>query len=453
MCTPMEGAVLGDDCGVYVDPNAADGGNGTKAMPFNSLVTATAMLGDAKQINVCGEADLAGSIELGSGVFLFGGFTCGATWTYAEDNPVATIVGDPDVPALTLSGSAARTIQSINVRAPNAVAAGASSIGVLAAGATATLRFVQIETGNGAPGVTATSPGKVATPSSMNGVVGGNGCMNNMGTVGGGGGQNTCQSSNREGGLGGSGTNAATNGGNGENGEPQPQDMMGGVGGKRQDGSSCDNGEDGEAGDPGPPGLGASSSANGTLSSSGFVGSSGLPGEGIGLPGGGGGGGGGANQCGAMGAGPSGGGGGAGGCGGAPGDGGGPGGASIGLVSVGASLTLQVGVRITTGNGGQGGGGAPGQEGQDGGSGGNPGMPADACSGGKGGNGGRGGAGGGGRGGPSIGIAFEGDTPQEPVSALIMLGNPGGMGPGGDGGTGNQGGMGAAGYTAQRQPF
>jgi hypothetical protein len=80
-------------------------------------------------------------------------------------------------------------------------------------------------------------------------------------------------------------------------------------------------------------------------------------------------------------------------------------------------------------------------------------MPADACSGGKGGNGGRGGAGGGGRGGPSIGIAFEGDTPQEPVSALIMLGNPGGMGPGGDGGTGNQGGMGAAGYTAQRQPF
>jgi hypothetical protein len=448
--------VLGDDCGVYVDPMAADGGNGTKAMPFNSLVTATAMLGDAKQINVCGEGDLDGSIELGSGVYLFGGFTCGSTWTYAEDNPVSTIVGDADVPALTLSGSGDRTIQSIKVRAPNAVALGASSIGVLADGAQATLRFVEITTGNGAPGVTVTSPGKEMTPITMNGVVGGNGCMMNMGTVGGGGGgQNTCQSSNREGGLGGSGTNAMINGDAGSDGEPQPQNvsMTAGKGGKRQDASSCGNGTDGAPGDAGPPGQGAPGSNNGTISATGFVGASGLPGDGPGLPGGGGGGGGGANQCGAMGAGPSGGGGGAGGCGGAPGDGGGPGGASIGLLSIDAVLTLQAGVTILVGNGGQGGGGAPGQEGQEGGSGGNPGMPADACSGGKGGNGGQGGAGGGGRGGPSIGIAFTGDTPQEPTSALIMLGVPGGQGPGGNGGTGNVGGLGAAGYTAQRQPF
>jgi hypothetical protein len=448
--------VLGDDCGVYVDPMAADGGNGTKAMPFNSLVTATAMLGDAKQINVCGEGDLPGSIELGSGVFLFGGFTCGSTWTYADDNPVSTIVGDADVPALTLSGSGDRTIQSIKVRAPNAVALGASSIGVLADGAQATLRFVEITTGNGAPGVTVTSA--AAEAKAMNGVAGGDGCMMNMGTVGGGGGgQNMCQLGvnmvSREGGSGGQGTNAATNGGNGENGEPQPQSAGGGLGGKRQDASSCDNGEEGEAGVAGTPGQGGQAGDQGSLSSTGYVGASGSPGEGPGLPGGGGGGGGGANQCGAMGAGPSGGGGGAGGCGGAPGDGGGPGGASIGIVSIDSDITLETNVSVFVGNGGTGGGGAPGQEGQEGGSGANAGDPVDACNGAKGGNGGQGGAGGGGRGGPSIGIAFTGNTPQEPVSALIMLGTPGGQGPGGNGGPGNVGGNGAAGYTAQREPF
>jgi hypothetical protein len=440
---------LGDDCGVYVDPMAADGGDGTKALPFNSLVTATAMLRGATQINVCGEGDLDGSIELGSGVYLFGGFTCGSTWTYAEDNPVATIVGDADVPALTLSGSGDRTIQSIKVRAPSAVALGASSIGVLADGAQATLRFVEITTGNGAPGVTATSP--AAADKAPNGTVGGNGCTGMMGTVGGGGGQNVCQLSDRSGGLGGSGTDAVTNGGTGENGEPDG--MGGGMGGKRQDATQCGMGLPGADGAAGPLGLGASSSDKGTISSSGFVGASGLPGGGPGLPGAGGGGGGGANQCAPNSAGPSGGGGGAGGCGGAPGDGGGPGGASIGLLSIDAVLSLAGGVTILVGNGGVGGGGAPGQVGQEGGSAGNPGLPADACSGGKGGNGGQGGAGGGGRGGPSIGIAFTGDTPQEPTSALIMLGMPGGQGPGGNGGPGNVGGNGAAGYTAQREPF
>ena len=448
-CTPTEGEPIGLDCGVFVSA-ASVGGDGSQAMPYSSITEAVAALGSAKHIYVCGGDSFSGSITLPSGVSLSGGLAC-ADWTFTAANPKPTLQGTADLPALTILGSADRNVEFFQIVAANAVTAGGSSIGILADGATATLRGLSISAGSGAAGAAGTPQGAMPTPAAANGGNGGNGCLGlMMAVVGGGGGQNTCQAMSVEGGIGGSGTNG-TNGGPGADGLPLGATAKGGTGEfGLPSPMPCSNGGIGAPGLAGLPGTGALSNDLGTLSSTGFLNAAGLPGQSAGSPGQGGGGGGGANLC--VGAGPSGGGGGAGGCGGNVGEPGLGGGGSFGIVSVNATLTLDT-VTITTSNGGAGGAGDAGQPGMAGGIEGTQGSGGGACPGGPGGAGGRGGAGGGGRGGPSVGIAYVGTPPTEEASIEITMGSAGMGGLGGDGGPGNQASAGAPGISEERQAW
>ena len=444
-CTPTEGEAIGSMCGVFVDASSV-GGDGSLSSPYDTLTAAVQNLNSAEHIYVCGSDVFSGSITLPSGVSLTGGLTCG-TWVYASSNARPTVEGTQDIPALTLSGAGDRTVESFTVQSPSAVALGASSIGVLADGATATLRNVDIIAGNGAPGAAGMPQNKDVTPVMANGGNGLNGCINGMGVIGGGGGQQTCQGNNVGGGIGGSGTNGAT-GGSGSDGQPAGLLGQGGLEDPLNAGS-CQQGQGGVSGTAGTPGTGALSTEEGLLSTTGYTGAAGGNGQTAGSAGQGGGGGGGGNVC--TGNGPSGGGGGAGGCGGSVGAAGLGGGGSFGIISINAPLELE-NVTIGLGNGGQGGSGDAGQPGMDGGIEGNQGTGGGACPGGPGGAGGRGGAGGGGRGGPSVGIATVGTAPAE-MTVEITTGSPGAAGPGGDGGPGNMATAGAAGVAEARRTW
>lgn len=424
-CIPSQNStVVADECGVFVssDHGSDTTGKGTKEAPYATLGAA---LKKGSTIYACsGAASYSEALKVDKRAVLFGGLDC-TSWAYGAAKTGLTADAD-QVPLTLTSAASGSEIHDFAITAKDAVAAGGSSIALIADHADVELEKVDITAGIGQDGALGIAQNQMQTPPEANGKDGADDAACNIPVfvAGGAGGTNTCDGATTNGGNGGKGY-ADTNGGQG--GDGLPDDVSNGGTGQTKTVPCNANDPKGALGDAGVEGTGAR--GIGELTSAGYQGPVGTLG-GNGTPGQGGGGGGGARQCDVNGlfAGPSGGGGGAGGCGGAPGNPGQSGGSSIGIVVLGANLLL-TNITITTKTGGSGGTGG---DGQIGGAGGLPGhaVASNACDGGKGGQGGAGGPGGGGAGGHSIGIAAKAAKLPALGSTTIHheAGAPGGAG-------------------------
>jgi hypothetical protein len=389
----------------------------------------TAALAKGSILYVCaGPTPYTEALSVDRPVTIFGALDC-TTWAYKAANKTQLTAAADSVPLTLTSAASGTQVNDFTITAADAMMAGGSSIAVLDNGAGLTLENVDIDAGAAKDGVAGAVQSQVPTPASASGSGGTapTACTMTNNIMGGTGGTNACNGSATNGGYGGAGTPLAV-GGPGGSGQP----MTPANGGAGQGATSCKAGGAGNDGTAGAAGTGAH--GLGDVSASGYQPPAAVLG-GVGTPGQGGGGGGGALACDPndvppMFAGPSGGGGGAGGCGGMPGNSGTSGGSSIGILALGANLTLTT-VAITTKAGGAGGLGSNGQLGGNGGAPGNLGGGA-ACGGGKGGQGGAGGPGGGGAGGHSIGITVKGGAVPSLSSITITPGSGGMGGPGGD---------------------
>ena len=450
-CTPGDDSIaLRAECGKFVSSSKGDDGpdsDGSPEKPFATITRATSSQKEGP-IYLCAET-FTEALHVKEEVTIYGGLDCEAgDWKWIGDTKRSEISPDSgDIP-LVLDLGVSATIEDVVFRAKDAVEPGGSSIAILAtSGSQLELARCHVEAGNGADGFS----GEAFGLSAATGVLGNSGmpaCSGPM-IFGGGSVTNACdeadQNDNSISGSGGIGQEAI-----GSAGSPgTPLGTMNGGTGQLDDVATCTNGTPGDSGTPGASGTGAQ--GTGTITAQGYAGAAGSTGT-KGKPGQGGGGGGGAKggagagKCADMASagGASGGSGGSGGCGGAGGKGGQAGGASIGILSLGATLIF-ADVKISANNGGNGGDGGAGQLGGMGGPGGTGGSKGNAvsldngCSGGPGGNGGTGGRGGGGLGGHSIGIAYN-DRPPSADGATITIGSAGDGGAGeGDAGNGAPG--------------
>lgn len=447
-CELAEGKAIGADCGVFVMAGAS--GDGSQTSPFGDIQQAIAAVAAAPRVYVCGGDTFEGSIDLPTGVSIFGGLACDG-WTYAAANVRPQLQGEANIPTVTVSGGSGKSvIDSVDIEAATATTAGVSSIAVDAVSTTLDLRNCDLTSGAGADGAPGTDGGGQANPA-PSGSAGQPGSA--VGSLAGGpkSADNVCPDGTTNGGRGGDGGPIMNNGGaNGDGGDANTA-FAGGFGETSM--SLCTNGhgfpEAGATGTDSPFGDGAPATDFGTLSASAIQNASGN--DGVNGTRGKGGGGGGGSKANTTTHGAGGGSGGAGGCGGIKGTGGAGGGSSVGIASLHSSVSLE-NVGFTLGAGGAGGRGGNGQLGQPGGNSGAGGMGGavnDACSGGKGGRGGHGGSGGGGRGGHAIAIAYVGAPPR----GTPIIATPGSAGAGGVGGTnGNdQGGAGADGVVETMQ--
>lgn len=449
-CVPSNNSSPVDDsCGVFVSSSKGEDSNvGTKEKPFATVAMAFNSA-PGKPVYLCGE-EILESVEVGSNIQIFGALDCDSDWKY-DPAKQTVLTASNDMTPLRIGSKKSVSVYDVILRAEDALIPGGSSIAVIAEGeSTLSLTRCRVEAGNGANG----ADGDELVDTAFDGQAGADGlnaCVANQvitpdpPTT-------TCGEVQSIGGLGGIGTQAQ--GGAGTPGLPDGS-MNGGAG---EGLSLCTDGLVGNAGVTGMPGsggtgLGALQAGLGFVPSAGGDGQPGTPGQGGG-GGGGAKGGTGSGKCpaGSTG-GASGGTGGTGGCGGQGGKGGKGGGASIGIVSVGATLEFSD-VVVQTKAGGKGGNGGLGQLGGEGGPGGLGGSKINfinlnnACAGGTGGKGGDGGRGGGGRGGHSIGIAHIAGGAPDMTGVSVTPGTPGNGGTG-DGDTG----MGAAGLAVQLQEF
>ncbi len=428
-CVPSEApGPLDDACGAFVSAATGDDvtGNGTKAHPYRTLARG---LMASKTVYACNAAVFEDAVTATGDVAIFGGLDCTSGWAYVPTTRTEWHA-PADVVPLHIEELAHLAMRDVEIAASDAKAPGGSSIAILAdAEATLDLRRCAVRAGRGADAPLPPLPaaaGMIGAP----GEKGSDGCNDAVSSTSpGAGGQSICDDRDVSGGAGGPGFPGST-GADGSDGSPTPGAGDGGRGGKKQDATKCEPGHAGAKGGPGEDGEGAKEI--GAITTDGYTGAPGEDGK-PGEPGQGGGGGGGGRACWNGKAGPSGGGGGSGACGGVGGKGGSGGGASIGILSLGATLVTGE-LLITAGDGGK---GADGAEGGPGGAGGLAGAAGDgdptssACPGGKGGDGGKGGRGGGGSGGPSIGIAYRGVVPPS-AGVEIILGAPGDGGKGAD---------------------
>jgi hypothetical protein len=428
-CIPSENASpIADTCGVFVSSSKGSDatGKGTKEAPYQTLGKALLAAG-TKPVYACGEA-FNEPLTLKAVVELFGALDCTKSWAYDAANKTKLTAGADMIPVTLTSSAGGSSIHDFAITAADALKPGGSSIAILDSQADLSLENVDVAAGAGAPGAAGAAQAQVMTPASAKGSDGTDDpACNNMNVIlGGAGGTNTC-GTKTDGGNGGKGLPASV-ADNGGDGLPMMTPGNGGAGQTKT--ASCNPGGKGTDGMPGMPGTGAH--GIGDVSASGYGPPAGVLG-GDGSPGQGGGGGGAALACDPptnKNAGPSGGGGGAGGCGGAAGNSGQSGGSSIGILAIGAKLTL-TNVAVSTKSGGAGGLGGDGQKGAAGGLSGQPGA-GNACNGGKGGQGGAGGPGGGGAGGHSIGIAIKGGALPDLKTTTLTLATGGVGGGGGD---------------------
>jgi hypothetical protein len=426
-CDPSKSAgPVADSCGVFVSVSGDDGNAGTKEKPVKTIGAA---LGKGTAIYACaGAMPFSKAVTVSKAATLFGALDC-TTWGYDATNKTQLTAAADAVPLTLGSAAGGSEVHDFAITAADAMTAGGSSIAIIDDGASLVLERVSVTAGAGAKGDAGAVQMQVVTAPTADGSMGQANmtCMLAGPIAGGGGGKNMCGGIATSGGVGGQGI-ADVSGGNGNPGNP----MLPSNGGSGQVGAASCNASDpkGADGTSGSGGMGAR--GIGDISSTGYLGATGMVGM-AGSPGQGGGGGGGAHACDSptdMFAGPSGGGGGAGGCPGEPGNLGQSGGSSIGILVLGAAVTLKT-ASITTHDGGGGGTGGDGQLGGNGGQPGNAGGGA-SCSGGKGGQGGAGGPGGGGAGGHSIAIAMKGGTLPDLSSTTTVPGMGGSGGPGGN---------------------
>jgi hypothetical protein len=438
-CDPSTSAgPVADACGVFVSPMGDDGNAGTKEEP---LKTITAALGKGTAVYACaGAVPFTEVVTVSKAVTLFGALDC-TTWGYDATNKTQLTAAADAVPLTLASTAGGSKVHDFAITAEDAMTAGGSSIAVIANGVMASFTRTDITAGNGKEGLAGTTPTTSVGPMdptdpTIAGNPGQAACAVTSQQLGGAAVTNPlCASIGGAGGVG-----SVSSGNNGEASPANAQTALGGQGQPSTDmgtwGCTVGAGANGGNGGSGMPGTGATSSDLGTLDGeTGYTGVAGQPG-GAGTPGQGGGGGGGAKGA-SMCAGASGGSGGAGGCGGNGGNGGQPGGASIGILSLGATLVFDA-VTVTVGTGGKGGDGGAGEVGGVGGNGGQGGLGnnagqnlSSACSGGAGGPGGTGGQGGGGRGGHAVGIAYIGMA--APATTGVSFTNQGTPGTGGMG--------------------
>jgi hypothetical protein len=361
-CTPSENVdAVADSCGVFVSSSMGNDttGKGTQAAPYATLTKAINKAG-SKPVYACGEG-FAEALSITGAVTLFGALDCTKGWVYDASTKTQLTAGADMIPLSLASAASGTAVHDFAITSADASAMGGSSIAVLDSQANLALDNVDVVAGMGAPGAPGMPQTQVTTPATAQGSNGADDAACNMmsNILGGAGGTNTCNGMMTNGGSGGKGI-PDVNGGQGGNGEPVMTPGNGGTGQSAT--ASCDPGTKGTDGTVGMAGTGArgigSVSAAGYTTPAGALGGAGDFGQG-------GGGGGGAMACDAnnMFAGPSGGGGGAGGCGGAPGNPGQSGGSSIGILALGANLTL-TNVTITAKGGGAGGLGGDGQRGQ-----------------------------------------------------------------------------------------
>lgn len=449
-CVPSEAnGPVADGCGVFVDPAGADDGLGTKDSPLRTLAAAiTAAKDKSSRVYACA-VTFTENVAIASNVTVYGGLDCAADWEYAGGSKRTVWTTDPDRVPVQLTSGISVSLLDVDVVASDSAAPGGSSIAVIAdAGSTLSLTRCSVTAGAGADGMSG-------------GNIPGTGAMGETGPDG----LNACtalevhtpdppinacpdvMSVGGAGGLGG-----ALIGGAGTAGAPGADNK-----GLGEGAAVCTDGGPGATGADGAPGLGGGGlgaiSASGYLGVNGSDGTTGAPGQGGG-GGGGGKGGTGSGKCAsaAVAGGASGGAGGSGGCGGQGGIGGQAGGSSIGILSLGASLSF-TDVDITSGKGALGGAGGTGQSGGFGGFGGVGGLPVGTlhagCNGGQGGKGGKGGTAGGGLGGHSIGVAYSGAAPDLTGATIL----PGAAGDGGPGDGVDATTAGAAGVAMESQAF
>lgn len=453
-CTdsPSQNAeVIRTDCAYFVGGTKANDSNaGGESDPFSTLGAAINAAKTKKaRVYLCGS--VAERVDIPAGVSVFGGFDCTADeWKYdatlrAIISPAAPAADAAFQSTLRISGSGKTSIEDVNIEAGAATIAGGSSIAVIVGEGTVDFVRANLKAGdgkNGAAGITPADDIGIDDPnhSTIVGNIGIAACMGGSTGNPGGDAKPNPLCSEAVGGKGGTGKDVMA----AEAGDPGlPTMSASGIGGAGEDSSDCVPGSPGANGKAGNSGIGASDIGTiGDIGYSGATGAAGAKGT-VGQGGGGGGGAKGKSNC----NGASGGSGGSGGCAGNGGAGGNAGGASIGIVSLGGTITFSS-VTITTGAGGNGGDGGGGQTGVTGGTGGiggagakNPGSTAYACDGGKGGRGGNGGDGGGGLGGHSVGIAYKKGTTAPGVMGVdIQTGAAGSGGIGANAaGTGGDG--------------
>jgi hypothetical protein len=445
-CVPSESQKeIGEDCGVFVSTSKGDdtNGKGSKEAPYQTLATALSKA-DGKPIYACGEP-FTEAVTLSAGVALFGSLACTNGWMYDASTKTALTAAPDAIPLTATSAASGAEVHDFTITAADAIKDGGSSIAVAVDQAAVSFSRCDLVAGNGKAGLAGTTPMDPVGPMDPTdaGIKGNEGkaaCVDPSQSLGGAQKENMLCPAASGGPIGGSGgVGSVASGSNGDVFPVNAQTALGGDGQPNLDPMSlwsCVSGNGGGTagvnGGSGTLGPSAKDTDLGTLDKSGYTGVAGKAG-GPGFPGQGGGGGGGAKGKTAC-AGASGGGGGAGGCGGKGGTGGDPGGASIGIISLGATLTFDR-VSIKLGVGGSGGDGRDGQAGGSGGNGGNGGTgsgTSDACNGGKGGQGGFGGKGGGGRGGHAIGIAYTGMSMPSTESVTFTKGTSGAGGKGAD---------------------
>jgi hypothetical protein len=400
---------LVDSFGVFVSPTGDDANPGTKAKPFKSLAKA---LGAGKPRIVACEGEYVGSLDVTTGVSLYGGVSC----DFAKAGGRAKITASKAEYGIKIAKvSAAVLFSDVEVLGIAGVAPSESSIGVFVSEST-NVQFVRAKI-EAADGADAPPKKDGAFTLAASAPKGGNADDKATGspaddTGGVAGTTGTCP-----GGGSSSGGKGGDNGLQGDDGSPRPP------GGSKGAIAACGSGGTGLDGTNGSPGTDRPGAAKGAvLDATSFLGSRGLDGT-PGTPGGGGGGG--------FGSAGAGGGGGAGGCGGQGGFGGGAGGSSVALVSFASVVTLQSAELVAKAAkpGGAGGGGQVGQAAGIRGTG-----SGAACNGGNGAKGGDGGGGGGGAGGIAAGIAWAGGS-EPKRDAQTKIARPAGSGPaGGEGG-------------------
>ncbi len=443
---------------IFVDAvSGNDGWPGTRAQPKRSIAAGIAAAAPSGFGVYVSQGTYAESVNLVSGVSLYGGYAAATGWTRSSSN--VSLIASPTSVGVTMNGvGTALELQLFTVRTANATGTdgnggGNSTMGVLVLNSSPglTVSGCTVQPGSGSAGVSqgASGDGPAGDP-------GGNAGGAGPGAPGPGGGS-VCGAPGGAGGTPGRGGANGLQGGDGATAPGGAPGSTGGAGGlypgsntTGRQGLTPGNGWGGAAGFDGPGGgaFGSFTAGGVYVPSAGGAGGDGQVG------GGGGGAGGGSGMKRNSGTfcsnvhdlwGGYGGGGGGGGCGGTRGFGGRGGGGSFGLVSLSSGLSVQSSVvaPASGGNGGGGGaGGRGGAGGQPGGSGAGPQCESGGCPSGCGGYGGYGawggaggnaGGGGGGGGGPSVCIVYRGAAPA--TSGFSCT--PGAAGGGGLGGQGD----------------
>ena len=170
--------VIDEAYGVFVSAQTGDDGSGTgtRQKPYKTIATGIAKAHAAsKRVYVCADANYAEAISVGAaadGSVMYGGFGCGGgTWTYGSG--VAAKIA-PSVAQLSAAiASAPFTVKNLTagltmvdfeVDAPDATAAGGSSIAMWSShAANVTLTRVTLKAGAGFAGNSGTAPSNYPT--------------------------------------------------------------------------------------------------------------------------------------------------------------------------------------------------------------------------------------------------------------------------------------------------